>query len=496
LLKQSLSIGSKSKNNIFSVNLGSLNFDGYRSHSKHTNFNSQIKWISAFTPKISNQMIVNAFYNPTSQDPGGLLLEEVASNPRQGRSQSILFNAGENMWQYKLSNLINIKTSNLSELFISFFTQKRDFQNRLPFRNDGAVAFVRNIYGAQTGFKKRKLFMVDDLLQVGIETDYQKDERNRFVNLNGENGALTLDQDEIFRSLGTYLSYSANFKKWDLLLSGRYENIQITLRDQFLSNGDQSGDKSYVPFTGSMRLGYNFTNQWSVNASLISGFETPTLTEIINNPEGFGFANIDPAYTQGWELMTQFKASNHSIKLTGYQYQSSNELVPYQVAGQIGRVFFRNGGKSDRIGLEGEIHSQFTSWFSSILSGSINQFNLSADLTSSAKVLAGIPENNLRAAIILSPTKVTNIMVDFIGNGSIYADQNNTIKIAPQRGLNFHADYIFTTKHFSITPTFGGRYMLSEFNYNNILINAAANRYYEPLSRMSWYFKMAMSFKR
>jgi iron complex outermembrane recepter protein len=496
LMKQSLFVGSKLDNHTISFNFGLLNFIGYRDHSKHINFNGQAKIVSKLSSKISNQFIFNTFNNPKSQDPGGLLLNQVVENPKQARDQNIIFNAGENMSQIKFSNLITILLGGNSEVFGTLFYQKRDFENRLAFLNGGAVNFSRNIQGLQIGYKTRSLLLNDDYLQIGFDHDNQLDQRKRFNNQSGIEGDITLDQNESFIASGAYLSYSAKPGKLSILLNGRYEGIKISLKDKFLNNGDQSGDQLYNPMTGSIRLGYNVLSNLYLSGSILKGFETPTLTEIINNPDGIGFAEIDPAVTTGIELSTQYKLSDHFIKLTLFDYQSSNELIPYQLANQQGRVFYRNGGSSERLGLEVESSTKLTKHIEAILSGTINKFSLNNDQAQDlATIIPGIPQSSFRMAIIIKPRKNANLMLDLINNGSIYADQDNQIKVAPQRALHIHSQKMFLYKNFDISPSIGGRLMISELNYNNILINAVGNRYYEPMSRISWYIKLNIGFR-
>jgi hypothetical protein len=131
-----------------------------------------------------------------------------------------------------------------------------------------------------------------------------------------------------------------------------------------------------------------------------------------------------------------------------------------------------------------------------ILSGTINKFSLNNDQAQDlATIIPGIPQSSFRMAIIIKPRKNANLMLDLINIGSIYADQDNQIKVAPQRALHIHSQKMFLYKNFDISPSIGGRLMISELNYNNILINAVGNRYYEPMSRISWYIKLNIGFR-
>ncbi|HMP29282.1 MAG TPA: TonB-dependent receptor, partial [Saprospiraceae bacterium] len=305
------------------------------------------------------------------------------------------------------------------------------------------------------------------------------------------------DQDESFQASGAYLSYSAKLSKWEMLLSTRYELINISLTDNFLVNGDQSGKRNFQPATGSLRLGYNVSNAFYLGAAMLSGFETPTLTEIINNPDGLGFAPIDPAFTKGIELMTEIRNKDVTLKFSVYDYASSNELIPYQLTNQQGRIFYRNGGKSNRKGIEVESKCRSSNWLETVISGNLNKFLLNENSTYiDSKIIAGIPQSAFKIGFIVSPNSSSSIMADMIYNGSIYADQNNEVKIDPQHGLHIHGQHIFKFKKLELIPSLGGRFMISHLNYNNILINAVGNRYYEPMSRVSWYAKIVCSFKK
>lgn len=493
LLKQVLTIGSKLNRHLLSVSFSGISFNGYRQHSEHRNYNAQLKWISKVNSSISNQFIINGFMNPLSQDPGGLTSSQVTSDPGQARDQNIIFNAGEDMRQLKISNILQYDLNAKSQILMTLFGQNRDFENRLAFRAGGNVTFKRSIYGFQTTFKTRGLLSEDDLFQLGVEGDLQNDNRKRYDNVNGERGALTLDQAEKFSALGSFISYSLKIKDWDLFLNTRYEGIQIKMNDVFLGNGDQSGQIRYRPFTGSLKSGYQILPFWYINAGFVLGFETPTLTEVINNPEGKGFADLNPAQTKGAEFTSQFDwLRNNRIRINLFRYYSDNELLPYQVTGQTGRIFYRNGGESRRQGIEFESSTNILSNFNLIFSGTLANFELKNSNQAEGKRIPGIPETNLRLGGLFAPAKHFNLMADYIHSGNIMANDDNSVSVLPQNNIHIHAEYTFEKGRLNLTPSAGGRISVGDISYNNLLINAQGGRFYEPLSPSSMYVKLVI----
>jgi iron complex outermembrane receptor protein len=462
--------------------------DGYREHSAYLNRSGYIKINTYLHPNLRVQWIANAFNSPKSQDPGGLTLEQVMLSAKSARPQNITFNSGEEVSQWRTSVLADWKMG-IHNLKAQYFYQNRMFANRLAFVNAGAVNFLRKVDGLQLIYSAKALLLPDDYWQIGVEYDMQNDDRQRYDN--ATNKILRLDQLEKFKTIGAFVNYAAKFSKLGAALNIRQEKINIKVKDEFLGDGDQSGSVEYRPLSGKLGISYDIARQIMTYANVVSGFETPTLTEIANNPNQGGFADINPSLTKGWEfgIKTRDEIRSHA-KLDVYSYKASNELIPYQLQNQPGRIFFRNGGTSKRAGIEISLRGNIFKALEVYGNGSFNTFKLTTP-TIESKRLPGIPETSYRLGTEISLAGFRSSF-EFMHTGQIYADDQNQVKIAPQRGLLAQISKKLTWSKVALDLSVGARYMFSEYNYNNILINALGSRYYEPLSKSMWYSRLTL----
>jgi iron complex outermembrane receptor protein len=93
----------------------------------------------------------------------------------------------------------------------------------------------------------------------------------------------------------------------------------------------------------------------SLYANVSSSFETPTTTELANQPDGSGGLNTELKPQRG----LTYEVGAKGFFTTGVTYDASvfridtkDELIPFEIVGGGGRRFFRNAGKTLRYGAE------------------------------------------------------------------------------------------------------------------------------------------------
>ena len=84
-----------------------------------------------------------------------------------------------------------------------------------------------------------------------------------------------------------------------------------------------------------------------------TSFETPTLNELSNNPDGSGFnkdlnSNNAVNYEVGWRK----SLTNIAFEAVAYITNSDNEILPYEIEQFPGKNFYRNVGSTLRKGVE------------------------------------------------------------------------------------------------------------------------------------------------
>ena len=84
-----------------------------------------------------------------------------------------------------------------------------------------------------------------------------------------------------------------------------------------------------------------------------TSFETPTLNELSNNPDGSGFnKNLNSNNSVNYEIGWRKSLTNIAFEAVAYITNSDNEILPYEIEQFPGKNFYRNVGSTRRYGIE------------------------------------------------------------------------------------------------------------------------------------------------
>jgi iron complex outermembrane recepter protein len=193
---------------------------------------------------------------------------------------------------------------------------------------------------------------------AGAEAELQRDRRRSFDNLQGSPGTLRLDQGEAVLGMGVFtqgileLSGGARF-----LAGARLHDVRFRVQDHLQAQDapDASGSRSM----GALSPTAGFTvplGPWiSARGSISTVFQTPTTSELANRPSGAGGFNPALEPQRGVTLEGGIRAGSErgsGAEITLFHSRFTDELVPFEVPGAPGRVYFRNAGQSRHRGLE------------------------------------------------------------------------------------------------------------------------------------------------
>ncbi|PXA05539.1 TonB-dependent receptor [Coraliomargarita sinensis] len=463
-----------------------FDYQGYRekSQTENTSLNTRIGY--AFEDGSELTTVIQAIDYPVQDDPGGLTAAEVEADRRQARARNLQFDGGEQVRQQKLGFAYRRPLSDAQSLHVHAFLVNRDFANKLPFTDGGQVGFERFFggMGARYAFGGEKLRWV-----VGAEVGRQDDARKNYDNLDGERGPVALEQDEVVTNVGSFVASEwAVSDQLSLSAALRYDEVHFDVDDDFLSDGDDSGKRTFRETSPMLGLLWAPRPELSFFANWTTSFETPTTTEL-DNPAGGGFNSALGSQTaQSLEFGLIGRLPNAfwrpKLELTVFSIDVEDALVPYEVENFPGRDFFRNAGSTRKEGLEALLALQPTERLSAVLSYTYSDFRYK-DFDSpggdyGGNRLPGVPEHfgNLRIDY-RHPSGFSAIWnTRFVG--ALQADDANTTEIS---GYSF-SDLRLSWEHAFGDWTFeafAGVNNLFDQDYSaNIRINAFGGRYYEP----------------
>ena len=365
-----------------------------------------------------------------------------------------------------------------------FYFINRDFFGRLPFGFGGIIDLNRNFIGHNSSYNwKQSNHNFSNQLQVGYDLQWQNDNRRRFENIEGEQGALTFHQQENFLNAAIFLVDNLKFKNWNIEGSLRYDFNNLAANDMILFNGDDSGDIQLNSLNGGVGISHQVQPYFIPFTRFSTSFETPTLSELSANPmgtEGFN-STLNPISAINYEVGVKGLINNQlSFDVALYFIDTNNEILSFEIEAFPDRDFFRNAGKTQRIGFETALKYQPSNPWQILSTYTFSNFTFEEpDVFNGAK-LPGIPTHS--GTISVRYLSETGLFFKLTGQqiGQLFADDANSVTVDAFALINLNLGYKISAEKIQFTPFFGINNLLDTAYNDNIRINAFGSRYFEP----------------
>ena len=464
-----------------------LEYAGYRDHSALSQFNGSIKINHKFSEKASISFLAEMMDSPEARDPGGLNLDEATADFSAARQANVDYNAGEAVRQFKGRVKFTTDVRENGEFSSYFFYNRREFDGRLPFTFGGIVDLDRNYFGQGSHYDTRTGV---NKFKIGYDLLFQNDDRQRYENLQGEQGNLTFNQEEVFNNMGIYALDQLTLERFRINLGLRFDLNTIKAKDLNTQVTDNSQTITLRNLSPSLGLGYLFDKNVLLYANYSTGFKTPTLNQLSNRPDGLeGFNDLRPQLANNVEVGAKYSGSSFQTDITGFYVGTKDDLIPYELSQFPGRTFFRNVGRTERIGLEASVGYSIGG-FTMVGSYTYSNFTYKDVIIDeddiSGNYLPGIPRQlanlNLKYAL-------KDFEADFNINyaGDLFADDLNNTAVDGYVFGSLRANYTLRFKKVSLKPYVGVNNIFNARYYDNIRINAFGGRYYEPAPPTNFY---------
>jgi iron complex outermembrane receptor protein len=226
-----------------------------------------------------------------------------------------------------------------------------------------------------------------------------------------------------------------------------------------------------------------------------SNFETPTLNELSANPSNLGGFNPDlkPQESVNAEAGVKMRISpkiNFDVAL--FQIDLQNELVAYQLASAPGRTFFRNAGKSRRKGLELALNARISKGLMLNLNYTYSDFRYE-DYTVQGTRFDGNrqpaqPRTLAFGALQWGHSSGFYAVAQVQYQSSLYVSDLNTLKAPGHTLCALRSGFTLKRKKGQIEPFAGANNIFHTAYYNNILINAVGDRFFEPAADFATFY--------
>ena len=493
--KYQLKAGGQFDNLNYFLNVSSLTMDGYRDHSRveHDLINSRFQYEIDGSSDLT--VIINAIDSPLAEDAGGVTVATSLINPEQAGSRNISSNAGEALAQQKLGLVYHRDFDEYGKLTMRNYYLWRDFSNFLPIGNhipfvadDGVVEFDRFFYGGGVQYSlERDLFEYGNRLIVGFDIDIQQDDRQRYINDAGAKGTLSFDQLERAESYGFYLRNELTLSDTVVVTLGvRFDRVDMTVVDRFITNADQSGALVFDEFSPLIAIMWMPSDNRSFYFSYASSFETPAFTELavparnLNVNLG-GFSNVTAQTADSFEFGSKgilFGRLNYDIAV--FTMPVYDEITNITNIGN--RSFFENAD-TDRSGLETSAQYSLTDNLVMSIAYTWSSFKFKSFVSDSSvegNHLPGIPEHQFYSELAYTANTGLYIIGDLLYVGSLFADNSNSVKVPGYKVVNVRIGKDIQVGDWTVSPFLGINNLFDESYNSNVRINAFGGRYFEP----------------
>ena len=500
--KYQYSGGGKFSKALIAFNSTYTKLDGFRDHSAMKNLllngGMYLPVDSTFDITIAS----NFTYSPQAQDPGAFNIFEVETDRSAARDRNLTFDAGEKLWQGRTGISLTKRFSKNDQVNARIFSTQRRFSAKLPINPAEIVELKRSFRGLNTSYlHSGTLLKLPWEANLGFEFENQYDDRQRYLNEAGEKGSRLLDQKEIFTTAGIFLSQKISLTRHLQFFPGvRFDAMWLNVKDRFVADGNDSGDKAFYVFNPILGLNYRVAEQLNLYVNASTGFETPTFTEFAN-PTGAGGFNPDlnPQKSKNFEFGAKGLLASGRLKyeIAAFHIQLTDELIPFDEDSQ-GRTFYRNAGKSRRNGLEAGLGSYLGKGFYVYANYTWTDFRFKEYLLGAGDLdgnyLPGVPRQFAYAEFRYFKSSGFHFTQTFQVVTPQFTDDLNTTKTDTYVLANFRAGYRQRFEKWVLEPFFGVNNLFDAKYFSNIRINGFGGRYYEPAPGINFFGGVKVGF--
>lgn len=485
--------------------------DGYREHSgaeKVLN-NAKLSWNLDDGSKIN--WITN-YVKIHADDPQGLTHDQWNANPKQQVPFLKQFNVRKDIEQTQTGVTWSKPINDQNELYAMAYLGNRQvtqYQSIPKSTQDasinhagGVIDFERNYYGADFRWTGKEL-LPNTTLSVGVALDAMDEDRKGFENFNlvngqpsyGVKGNLRRDEDNTLWNIDPYLQASWQFlPTWRLDTGVRYSNVHYKSKDNYLSNGDDSGKTDYKKVLPSAALSWQILPELMAYVSYAKGFETPTFTEMAYRPDGESGFNFDLTASTSDTYETGLKSQNRlgDFTLAVFQTKTKDDIV--SAGNSNGRSTFRNADKTLREGVEFAWNKKLWRDLTATASYTYLDATFDADIPAlgsiaqipSGNAIPGIAKNQAYASLAWQPSHGLYGGVDVQYMDKVYVNDTNSDAAPSYSVTSANVGYAWVMGDWKVN-SFARVDNLLDKNYaGSVIVNDGNGRYFEPADGRNW----------
>jgi iron complex outermembrane receptor protein len=294
--------------------------DGYRDHSNGNAIRANLNIGYQLSPDIETRLYV---YGATTNQriPGEVTKAQALTDPRSANAFWVLQDQQRNVDSIRIANKTTFRFGETTIDVGAYYNNrhvKHPMFQWLDFTVDDYGGFVRAVDDRSLGSMRNRLIVGANLQNGTIDTE-------QFVNLPGAvKGALAASMVDKSKNVSIYAEDSL-FVTPELALIGgvQYLHASRDRRDRFLSNGDQSGKRSYDLWSPRFGILWDAADDIQLFANVSRSAEVPSYDA---NIFATATTNLKAQRATTYEIGTRGRAAGIGWDLALYRAELRNEL--------------------------------------------------------------------------------------------------------------------------------------------------------------------------
>ncbi len=489
--------------------------DGWREHSAAERTQLNAKWQHRLGEGSSVTLVLNSLDQPLSLDPLGLTRAQWEADPRQAVALAKTQNARKSVAQDQFGVVFEHAIGPDTQLQARLYGGTRGLDNALsiplaaqqaPTASGGIVSFQRN-YGGVGAMVAHRIVFGDGAsagvvglralrLTAGVEADRMDEDRQGYLNLAGQRGALKRDEHNRVGNRDAYGQAALEFNGGVTASAGvRTSRVRFDSRDRFIAPGnpDDSGRVDYNATNPVFGLAWRLSPSLNLYANAGKGFETPTFTELAYRPLATGLnTDLRASRARHAELGAKWKPTpEHRVDAALFNIDTRDEIVVDSNNG--GRSTFKNAGRTQRRGFElhytGALASEWRATLAlTALQATFKDAFVSGSGTAAVPIpagnhLPGTPDRSVFAELAYAPPRAWggfNAAIEALHVGRLYVNDANSDSAPASSVINLRAGLSQTVGAWTFSQLLRIDNAADKRYAGSVIVNDANGRFFEP----------------
>jgi iron complex outermembrane receptor protein len=471
--------------------------DGFRDHA--ANFRDRVNLHAGLLLSPSTDIRSFYFFARVREElPGSLTRSELSHAPRSANPGNVTDRWGRDYDLHHLGVQLRTRIGSGQQLDVSPYAQYRDIDHPI-FR---VISQVSRDYGAEIRYENTNgVAGHQNRLVIGMQPAWMNMDDRQFDNLAGQHGALRKDQKDEVRALGIYAENRCGVSpRLSFILGARFDYSTRKAIDHFLSDGDQSDERTYRPVSPRVGLLYGLPSvDGQLFANVSRSFEPPLLLEL-NSLTVPGFIDLRGQDATQYEIGTRGRSGGFRWDLSLYDVELHDEIInlnvePFPAAGFTVPTY-RNAKRTRHYGIEAGAQygipgpiltsSQGGDGLMLQVSFTLARYRFVSDSMFSGNAIPGAPEHLLNAEVrYIHPSGLSIAPQVEWSPREYFVNSANTETNAGWTSLGIRVEWEMS--RLGLTAFAAGQNLTNQRRSPSVQVDNAAGRFFEPMDGRAFY---------